>query len=209
MSNFAPISNITDQAAEDQRKELEALQKAEKKAEHKGSGSDLVDPLILAFFLLLEASNTSTQSAIIHAKQLNQNAISQQRLNAKAATLRWYSLPIKKENRHSFKSWHGHWTWHWEKHHTFHYWTYKNVVWYTSPNGAIVDEMQTKNEAIAAERQLLADRLTVMQQQAQVGETGVNTINDEAMQTMQEGGNLIQILQSLTYHALLRHPVQG
>ena len=171
----------------------------------KGSSSqNNVDPLLLAFYYLLQASNLSSDSALIHAKQINQNALSQEKLNARLGELQNYSVPTLQKNHHTTHI--SHWTWKFWKH-GFHYHITK--TWTTVANQGAVDQSQAKNQEISAQRQMLTDQMTLLQQTAQVSEANVNSIGNEAMQSIQEGTNLLQILQSLTYQALLRQAPQG
>ncbi len=179
-----------------------------------------VDPLLLAFYYLLEASNTSDRSAMIHAKQLNQNAQSQQKLNAQLSALRRDSVPSLQSKHYTDYHWHHyHPGWSFTKlsqpHTNPHYriylpWEYLACTTrVTHPNQNAVDQAQAVNQELSVQRQMLSDKMTVLQQNAQVKESQVNSISDEAMQTSQEGSHLIQILQSLTFQALLRHAPQG
>lgn len=161
-----------------------------------------IDPLFLAYYYLMEASNITSLCAVIHSKLLQSNALSQQRLDNQAARMQWYHIPKLIEHEHHKRIAHTHWHgsfWN----HGFHYTTYKNVTWKTSPNAGAVNDAEAKNQQINADRQILSDKLNVLQQLAQVGETNVSTLTDESMQSMQEGSNLLTILASLTFKALL------
>ena len=207
--------NSSIQIVENDPTAQERAKQAAAQTENQGSDSPFnkgCDPLVLAFFFLLDASTVSSESAMIRAKQLNQNALTQQRLNNKAAELQWYNVPKEQVNHHAATVLaQTHWTWEfWLHSGQFEYTTFKNIpAWDSYPNGSIVNNIQTKNRQVAAQRDLFANKLTLMQQQAGIAAGGINSISGEAMQSMQEGGNLLQILQSLTFQALLRHPVQG
>ena len=161
-----------------------------------------VDPLVLAFFYLLEASNTSDQSALLHAKQLGQNAAAQQKLNAEIENLKRDTVPALQN-----------------KYRTTYIWHYYFIFWYLTketthtiighPNQQAVNQAQMDNQETSVQRQMLTDKMAVLQQNAQVKESQINSITDEAMQTAQEGTGLLQMLQNLTYQALLRHAPQG
>lgn len=167
-----------------------------------------LDPLFIAYYLLMEATNVSSQAAIIHSKVLNRNALAQERLNNQAAQLQWYHLPKIVEHKHHKTIKHTHWTGSFWSHSGFEYTTYQKINWTTSPNATAVQEAQTKNQEVAAKRQILSEKLSVLQQLAQVGESGVDTITDEAMQTMQASSYILQVLETLTFKALLRQPPQ-
>ena len=158
-----------------------------------------VDPLVLAFFMLLEASNTSDKSAMLHAKQLNQNAQDQQKLNAQLGAIERDSVPSLQTKHHTT----------YICHYYFFFWYFTKKTWVTHPNQDAVDQAQAVNQQLSVQRQMLSDKMTVLQQNAQVKESQVNSISDEAMQTAQEGSSLLQTLQSLTFQALLRHAPQG
>jgi len=173
------------------------------------SGGGTIDPLVVAFYLLMEVANTTCQSAIIHSKQLASNAKAQQMLNNEAAQLQWYSVPKLDSTKHrEVISDTTHFTWAFWKHDAFLYTTCKTKTFVTHKNQTQVDNAMAKNQRVAAQRQIISDRLTLLQQTAQVGETNVNTSVNESMQSMQEGTDLLHILLSLTFKALLRQQPQ-
>jgi hypothetical protein len=164
------------------------------------SGS--IDPLVLAFFFLLEASNTSDQSALLHAKQLGQNAAAQQKLNAEIEGLQRDTVPtLQNKYRTTYIC-----------HYYFFFWWFTKETTHTvigHPNQQAVSQAQMDNQEMSVQRQMLTAKIADLQQNAQVTESEVNSITDEAMQTTQEGTGLLQMLQNLTYQALLRHAPQG
>lgn len=166
-----------------------------------------VDALLLAYFCLVDAATTSSESAEIRAKEMQGNAKAQQILNQEQANLHFNSIPAVQRTYHTTKV-----------HVTNVYWTqgggffetqhtYTKRIAHTINNAQIMNA-QAANTRIAAERQGLSDQMTVLQQGAQISATGINTVEDEAMQSIQEGSNLMQILESLTFKALLRSPPQ-
>ena len=158
-----------------------------------------VDPLLLAFYYLLEASNTSDKTAMIHAKQLNQNAQSQQKLNAELSQLQRDSVPHLNTKHHTT----------YICHYYFLFWWFTKKTWVTHSNQVAVDQAQAANQELSVQRQMLSDKMVTLEQDAKIVVSKVNSITDEAMQTEQEGSGLLQALQSLTFKALLRHAPQG
>jgi hypothetical protein len=177
-------------------------------ATQNGPPNNSVDAIVLAFYYLMEASNATAQSAIVHSKQLNQNAVAQQNLNNKAAQLQWCYVPELQVDKHSLRKTNTHWTIEFWKHGGFEYVTYQTLKWTTNANGGLVNNAEAQNQQVIAERETIANRLNALQQNAQIGETNVNTFTDASMQTMQETQNVMQILQSLTFQALMRQPPQ-
>jgi hypothetical protein len=186
------------------------------------STHDGVNVIELAFYYLLEASTTACASAVIHSKLLEKNALSQIRMNNEFAQLQFYSVPELQIDHHVITIKHHHLTWKFWKHDDkgkgwksmlnpfgmFSYVTIEKIDRPTIRNQGVIDQMGAKNQMIAGQRQTFADRLNVLQQLAQVGETNANNFSDEAMQTMQMGSSLLDILQNLTFQALLRHPTK-
>ncbi len=201
MSNTAIDPSLGSQAS----KGAEAAQG--KTAEHKGAPQ--VDVMALAYYYLVQAATTTSESALVQAKQTKANGLAQQALNKEAAALQWYYVPNLKSTKHKTYIPHTHWSWNPFKHGGFHYTTYQKVTWTTHKNQVTVTNDQSKNEQVAAERQTLTQKMGVLQQLASVSETHINTISDESTQTMQESSQLLQIIQSLTFQALLRRQPQG
>lgn len=179
-----------------------------------------VDPIVLAFFYLLEAANTSAQTASIHAKEMSQNAQAQQQLNREAASLKWFSLPKPEYNNHTawtnhktrvHKTIHG-WTANWGRTFTWRgtitTWVTVKHTWKTIQNSGDIQNAQSNNQQIAADRQILSQRIAGLQNTAHIKETNINTTIDTSMQDIQEGQNLLQILEALTFKALMRQPPQ-
>lgn len=190
-----------------------------------GSGSQLpgngVDPIVLAFFLLLDAATTSSNSAVIKSKQLKSNAIAQQRLDNEDARMHWYYIPKEKvkvvtyrfdvPNLPGMKAKYSTWDWKFWKgsfwDHGVHYGYQKQRITKVE-NQVEIDQAQARNQQAALQRQKLADKMRLLQQYAAVEEGGVNLQIDESINFIQEGSNLMQVLESLTFKALLRKPVQ-
>lgn len=205
----------------EQEKEMAAIVPA---GQSSSSADGQGDILAIAFMLLMEASSISTDTAQIHAKQLQQNALSQQRLNAQEQEDHFEAVPSKIIDHHTvtFHTQHTScrhqrtkppgtgWWWSWNRFQGGNWrrrWeTTRRVSHNTCPNQGAIDQVNARNQEISSDRMKLADQLSILQQGAEIGESQVNTITNEAMQTAQEGVNLLQILQSLTFKALLRNP---
>jgi len=171
----------------------------------KGNG---VDVMALAYYYLIESATTASETALIQAKQLKANGLAQEQLNKEAAQLQWYYVPDIQVTHHSTIVKHTHWTWKFWKN-GFHYTTYQRITWTTQKNQATVANDQAKNQQVSAERDYLTQKMSVLQQIASVNETNVNTISDESSQTMQESSQIMDIIQSLTFKALIRQQVQS
>lgn len=160
-----------------------------------------IDPLFLAYYYLVEATNTSAHGAVIHAKQLEQNALSQQRLDDQAANLKWAYVPKEIIHKHQIKEW----KWTPKKGGYFYV---KIISNNTYPNIGQVEAAQAYNQQVVAERATISDKLAVMQQLSHVGATQVNSLSDESTQTMQSASHLLDLAMQLTYCALMRQPPQ-
>lgn len=68
---------------------------------------------------------------------------------------------------------------------------------FTVKTGAM-QQLQLKNQEISAVRSVMENKITVLRQSAQVGETNLNSAIDDDEQALQEGGSLMQMLNSLT-----------
>lgn len=202
----------------DIERELKRAEEAQKGAAASGAQPSVatalnggIDPLALAVYLLMEVSNTTAQCAIINTKALQQNALAQQDLDDQAAKMQWSGVPKLQTVHHPHQTQaNTHWTWKfWEHSGMFCYVTFKHIKSFdTHPNEGLVDQAAAKNQQISADRSTITEQLNVMQQRAQTGETNVNSFTDESMQAIQEESNLVSILQTLTFKALLRQPPQ-
>ncbi len=169
-----------------------------------------VDPLIIAYLCFLEAANTSSRTAQIHAKQLDQNARDQQKLNKRLADLKLESIPHAQIDKHYHYVPHHHTTMLPGKSFPCRYTTYTKSVWFqTTANRGAIQQANAVNMQISAQRQVICDQLNMSQQAAQIGEANVNSITDEGLQTIQQGSQLLGILENMTFSALLRPQVQG
>jgi len=188
-----------------------------KKAEGPVEGKSKKHPggpnaLMLAFIYLIEIANMHSDSALLKAKQLKANALSQQRLNREAEQLKFHEIP--RGNHHSMWWKQGSLTWleRWENKgksfKRFSKW-YEKITWTTGVNERQVKIDISENQETAALRQNIESQLTVLQQHARISQDRIKNVCNEAVQTMQEGSSLMQVLQSLTFKALMRQPVQG
>ena len=158
-----------------------------------------VDPLLLAFYYLLEASNTTDNTAMIHAKQLNQNAQSQQKLNADLSQLQRESVPHLQTKHHTT----------YICHYYFFFWWFTKKTWVTHPNQVAVDQAQAVNQELSVQRQMLSDKMATLEQDAKIVVGSVNSDTDEAQMTAQQGSQVLEALKTLTFNALMRHAPQG
>lgn len=166
-----------------------------------------LDPLYLAYFYLLEATNITTESTLLHVKQLNQNAAAQQRLDNEAAALQWFYLPALQSHKKRVcvgtrTSWSL--TANGQNEVDKHYKVYKTEV--THPNQTAVAQAQAQNQQVSAERQQMSQKLMVLQQNAQIGENYVNSISDEAANDRNMAANILHAIEDLTFKALMADP---
>jgi hypothetical protein len=162
------------------------------------------DPLLLAFYYLLQASNIANASAVAHAKQMNQNAEAQQSLNNQLAAFHNTNIP-QLQKKSSWTDWKQHWTWSfWNHSWMFVYFTRDKIV--VTLNGEQVNQAQYQNQEIAAQRQIICNQMNGLEQQSEVSETHVSNIANQAMEGMQIEGDVLQMLKSLTYKVLMRQP---
>lgn len=200
-------------------------------------GASQQDVLALAYYYIVESATITSESALVQAKRIKANAEAQQQLDNYSAEMQWDSIPqaITKDKHFTVKStsqwfncgpngnnnptkWaedHGYNHWKrisvtggngWAKSHV-KFWNTKSEIY--TLNASKIQAAETKNEQVAAERQYLTQKMGVLQQMASVGETHINTISDEASQSMQESSQILKILQSLTFQALLRPKPQS
>lgn len=189
---------------------LEKLQKKSPTPPAAGPGQQGIGPNLMEviFALLVEEANITAANSEIRAKGLQKNALSQQRLEKEAEELQWNYIP-KEQVRHRTVVYHTkkwRWTW-WGKFHRPCWYRRTKVVkqTYVANQGAI-DAAQSKNQKVAALRQEISEQLSVDQQEAQVKETNLNSQLDIVTQILQESSQLMDILKSLTFKALLRKP---
>jgi hypothetical protein len=149
-----------------------------------------VDPMVIVVYYLIDAATTTDRTAVIHSKQLNQNASQQQLLNEEESGLKFAPVPTLIANKHTITV------------------NGKKQTYYTYPNQDAIDNANAVNQEILAQRQRASDQLTLLQQTAQIGESGVNNTTNEASQTMQEDQYIVQIVRTLTFLALLRKQPQ-
>jgi hypothetical protein len=164
--------------------------------------------IAVVIYYMEDAASISAQGAMVRAKQLNQNGVAQQQLNDRAAKLQLFDVPQLQVDHHKQMK---------QNEHTkmlgrgarMIYYTYKTIAeWDTNPNIGAVNNAEAQNQQVAGERQIISDRLSVLQQDAQTAATNINSLSDESMQSTQAATNLIQVLQDLTFKALLRKPPQ-
>lgn len=175
-----------------------------------------VDVMLLAFMLLLEAASVNSHGAILHAKQLQANASAQQRLNNEEAHYKWHSIPEEQVKQWTTKrnTPNGKYTRTtyfkpgWDAPTMKHHYRYTKDHHKKILNQGAIDEAQVANEQTAKDRATIQDKLKVLQQEAQGQEGSVNSQVNESMQDIQESSNLMDILQSLTFQALLRKPTR-
>jgi len=143
-----------------------------------------IDPLELAYLYIFESVKIGTETAQIQAKSLQYNAVQQNRLIDLEAQQNFVVL-----------------------HHSDLF-TQRIVV---GPNAPTAPQWKSKkvaatklnnlnwqNMEISAIRGVLEDQINGLRQGAQIEETQDNTVINDAQQSIQQGGSLMQMLISLT-----------
>ncbi len=136
---------------------------------------DKIDPLLLAYMEIFQSVQLNHQTAEIQAKSVAVNAQQQeQMINVEAGinfqTLRWSQMFTHKKGK-----------------------TVKKPVSQTD-----IEKLQSTNQEVSAIRGVIADKITVLRQNAQMNETNLNSVVNESQQSVQQGGSLMQMLVSLT-----------
>lgn len=161
--------------------------------------------MMLAYLCLIEAENICTKTSMLKAKELANNASMQEKLNKESSQLHWAQIPSDKANHH-------------EK--TVTYWTFsttwlsfqdhkKQVHWTTYPNQDAIAQAEVKNQLQMAVLQENSNQLNVLEQSAKVGMTDASVEANKGIQALSEASNIMQIVESLTFQALLRHEPQS
>lgn len=155
--------------------------------------------MMMVFLLLLEAENISSHSAAIQAKDLENNAFAQQRLNAEAEKVQWNEIPKEGKVYRTVRMT------HWGPGGT--YWTFKRVsVPGAYVNATAVAEAEMKNQELMSMREKISNELIVLQQNSKVDTVTVNDQIQLTIMTIRKGSYILQILDSLTFKMLLRSP---
>lgn len=145
------------------------LQAKEVAKEQKKKKTPALDPLILAWYALHQAVQTSIETANIYANALEVNAVNQNTVINEEAHLNFVVLKTKDADGKKIKI------------------TQKEL-----------EKVTTENEEINAERGFFESQATVLKQNAQMKETDVNTKTQITLQTLSEASGLMQMLNSLT-----------
>lgn len=164
-----------------------------------------LDPILLAYFCLVNATNTASRTAVIKSKELQQSGNAQLALNKELANIGWYQVPTVRKTKVTkgmVSTWK--WTLPLVGNHPIRYKAYKKVYTMVVANGTVRTAAQMKNQQADAERTHIIQNLNMLQQGAQIDETKVSTITNEAVQTMQQASGLVDMLQMLTFKVLMR-----
>lgn len=160
-----------------------AVQQAAQKKQENGSG---VDPLILAYSMIFHAVQINHETASIKSKEVQANAVAQNKLIDREGVFNFYTL-----SKHQLFAKDVH----------MNIWNGKHYVTYamrTKVAQTDLTQLNTKNQEIAALRNQLGDKLTVLQQGSQIKETEVNTVMSENQQSVSQGSSLMNMLVSLS-----------
>lgn len=192
------------------------------------------DVICLAYLYIMEATNISTNTALVKSKQLQANAAEQEKLNRDMGNLTWAQLVdaqnsyivhyrdrrtsragknIHRDIHDSYKNADkkpnvG------EKHTTKKVkpglppvfvtdrYTVVSVQTHCKNQGEL-DALQSKNQEVAGERELLTQKASLCQQNATIEQTDQNTTINDTIQMMQTSCQIISILHTLTFKANL------
>lgn len=184
--------------------------------------SPSINVMAVIFMYLTKTSTILSDTAIIKAKQMRENSKNQIALNKQAAALSW--TPVPKLNKKEKVIGHK-WVFNIEGKKTT---VYSKAAAYlliatltatagvhfsvkevpikqtTIENQAAVSRAQTANEEVAAKRKVLNQKMQVLQQQASIHETEINTISDESAQVGKAGSLFQTEINDLTFKALMR-----
>lgn len=178
--------------------EVAGTNHAKNTQEASNAGNGVSDALVYAYFLLVDSMNIQAASALTHAKALAANAYSQNRIISKQKQIDWKSLPKEQIQKHHKKHrtrtiysaiMHEHIRPTKHKKHS----PVKQVL-----NQGQIDAVNMANEEANKLRQDLQGQLSLLQQNAQVGETMVSTVINQSVQTTQESSSILDMLKSLT-----------
>ncbi|MCH9627032.1 MAG: hypothetical protein S4CHLAM2_06660 [Chlamydiales bacterium] len=166
----------------DEAHKKSAVHQAKEKKQENGSG---VDPLILAYSMIFHAVQINHETASIKSKEVQANAVAQNRLIDREGAFNFYTL-----TKHQLFAPDVH----------INIWNGGHYVTYAPKTVAQTDltQLNTKNQEIAALRNQLGDKLTVLQQGSQIKETEVNTVMSEDQQAVSQGSSLMNMLVSLS-----------
>lgn len=163
-----------------------------------------IDALLLAYMYIFQSVQIDHESAVIQAKRIENNALEQSQLIREEGAFQFETL------KHS------------QLYQTFYFGSAAEAVMFEkmiphtgwvihkTPGGrimayipktissAVLGNMSSTNLYISAERSIMEDKLSVLRQGAQVGETNLNSVTDEDQQSVQQGAGLMQMLVNLT-----------
>lgn len=143
-----------------------------------------IDALVYAAMLIFDSVQTDHETARIQAKGLEVNAEAQNRLINREAqlnfeTLRWTEMFSNKMILNADGP-------------NFTHLTIKKVA------QTVLSDLSTKNQEISAVRGIMEDQITLMRQEAQVKQAGLNSVLNEDQQAVQQRTSLMQMLTQLT-----------
>ncbi len=162
-----------------------------------GAGS-----MVACFLVLLDMATTTAKGAIVHTKELSQNASAQKALNSEQAAIPFVSIPKAQRNKHTW--WTHHWGWYeWKK----GWWVWKilwtNHVMITTQNKLTIQNDMAKNQGTEAQRAIISQQLGALQQDAQVGETNINQSTDSSMEQQHEANHILDMVKDFTNKLLM------
>ncbi len=166
---MAAIESINSVEQQKSQQLLELIAVQQQTDDKKKEQGGSVDPLLLAYMEIYKSVQVNHETAGIQAKEVEANAIAQNGLINQEAMINFST--VSQSQVDALKQ---------------------------SKRNTFLQQINTHNQEIAALRNDLGDKLTVLKQDAQVSETNVNTVMNENQQCVSQGSSLMNMLVSLT-----------
>jgi hypothetical protein len=164
--------------------------------------------IALLCYCFIDAQMTLSKAAIVHAKNLSQNADAQNSLNEQAKELKWYNIFDIQPDHHKITTKTAHTDPFGSQGNDYVYYTYK-VQWVTTINAQAQEELQNaqaKNQSVVTQRAIITDKINLLEQEASVEEDNTNALVDECTKIQEANTSVMKDIQNLTYLALIRDP---
>jgi hypothetical protein len=169
--------------------------------------SKSIDPLMVVFEMVLKTAVTVNKALMIRGKNLSYVSDAEKELNKENDRCQLLEVPkleiiyedkvVTEEGEAGCGScWVIYYT-----HHTVHE--------LKSDNTAEVNDDEAKNLQITTQRQMLAGKLKVLQQEDQIGSSDLNSVASEESQWLQFGTKTLDTLLKLSYMALQSQPPEA
>lgn len=172
------MSKVEDKTPEVQNKmkaAIAAVLKSENKQKKQQGG---VDPVLIAWIQIFHSVQLGHQLANIQVNEMQKNLVAQNNTINEEQMLNF--IPIPQDATITMYTPNG------------------PIKIKVKPSQALIQQITTKNQEIAALRNNKSDVLTVLKQDAQISETKINTVMNENQRTITQGSGLLNMLVGLT-----------